>query len=162
MYSESMSRTHPNPLGKTSRLPSGFLATGTVARLAGLDPVTLRRWIERGAVHPRRIGKGKGAVLAWTVGDLIAARVVAVLRMRLSTQAIRGIVRELRRWGRDFSSAVLVQSGRDAYHVVNRADLMNVLNQPGQGALVFVVLAPVLEVLRSRAKHEGIALREAA
>jgi DNA-binding transcriptional MerR regulator len=141
--------------GKIAALPKGHLSTASVARLSGLNHMTLRRWSARGALRPGFIGAGRGGLYVWSLRDVLAARAIAKLRERRSAQQVKRVVRALERYGEDLAGAALVEDAHGVYRVLDSGDLLGLLDG---GQVRAVALAPIVEAIRAEAHRAGIAI----
>lgn len=142
------------------------------SRVAGLPAYTLDNWQRRGFIVPsvRPTGEGKrgwqGARL-YAFSDLVALRVARALKdAGLSLQALRKIRRELERRGAGLASCRLVLTpgrGRPDVAVIEREQVVSVLDRPGQTAFQFVLdLAPIMREVERGAEEVESARKNTA
>jgi DNA-binding transcriptional MerR regulator len=149
-------------MGKGKGGVAGFSAR-EVAKLSGAGFWTLYKWRETGFLIPsllagpvseRRLAAGRGSTRLYSFPDLIAARVAHDLRdARISLQALRRVVREVRRLKdtghHPLAAATLVVSGNDVLLVSDHDHLVSLLKQPGQAVWRVVVdLGPVVRKMQ--------------
>lgn len=148
--------------GKLLTLPPGFVTTPTAARIAGLPASRLRKWIARGALRPiNTTSRGRGALWAWDLRAVVAARAIAELsRAHVSPQRIRRAVAAIEKSGLDLASVKLLAIGADVFRVVAPAELLSLVERPGQHAFALFDLATWTHKVRDRAGALGVQLSE--
>lgn len=124
-------------------LPPGTIGTPEAARVTGLAYRSLIRWVERGVLAPELVHGAAGShfsTYAWRLPDLVAARMLGRLRDDgVSAQRIQRAAEALRRFGEDFSSAVLVADARDVYRVLPGSKLLGLVEKSGQISAAFAL-----------------------
>ena len=130
-----------------------------VVRITGVKYRTLDFWAKSGVVEPT-IAKatGTGTDRIYSFRDMVALRVARELRESgISTQALRKVVTFLREeegLENPLADARLVVVGRDVMMVTSDAELISVLQAPGQTCLAFVLdLARTVAELRQAAEQ---------
>jgi DNA-binding transcriptional MerR regulator len=119
------------------------LTTQQVSRLADTPVSTLDHWIRTGLVRPSiRPPQGRRVARYWSVQDLVTVRTIRTLRQAGCTLAgVRQVKRVIEaQWSDDLSSVHVYWDGADVRAVDEWAQLVSLLEQPGQQVLHLVAI----------------------
>ena len=130
--------------------------TKQASQLAGVTEPQLRHWDKQGLLKPsisQAAGRGSRRLYSYT--DLLALKTIKSLRdYEVSLQKIRKCVLYLRRRLPDISNplhfCVLLAAGETVYLVEDEAKLIDTIRQPGQHAMIEVMIDALDRELRSQ------------
>jgi len=137
--------------------------TGEAARITGIPYRTIDHWARTGLLTPSiSKGRGSGRCRLYSLGDLLALRVVRDLRATgVSGKSLRKVINVLHKSALDapLAQVQLLVIGRDVAIVHNTFEIQSVLGTPGQLYLtpgfVFDLRKPIADVKRKIAEFHA-------
>jgi DNA-binding transcriptional MerR regulator len=137
--------------------------TAQVKVLTGLSTRQINYFDQTGLLRPSvQKAKGKGSLRYYSFRDLVALKMIAVLREKsgVSLQAIRKAVDEIQHIeGRMLSEVVLAVVGDDIVEILEREEFMDLgrslVKNPGQLVYLFIDVGTIYHTIQQAVSNVG-------